>query len=124
MPSARTLSFALTLLVAPGTAAERVRLVVHSAPLAGAQYYALDGLGTRLRVGDALTLVREPDNRHDPRAIRVEWRGVKLGYVPRRENRLLAAALDAGERLSARVAQVGEDADPWRRLRFDVLSEL
>lgn len=116
--------WALLLPVAPSAAAERVRLLVQSSPLAGSQYYALDALQGRMAVGDRLTLVREPDNRHDPRAIRVEWRGVKLGYVPRRENRLVAAALDAGDRLLARIAAFGDDPDPWRRLRFDILIEL
>src|SRR5689334_23732236 len=35
----------------------------------------------------ALDLVREPENPHDANAVRVEWRGRKLGYVPRRDNR-------------------------------------
>ena len=33
--------------------------------------------------GAALSLVREPDNAYDPRAVRVDWQGHKLGYVPR-----------------------------------------
>jgi hypothetical protein len=36
-----------------------------------------------LAVGSLLTLVREPENPYDPNAIRVEFNGKKLGYIPK-----------------------------------------
>lgn len=105
-------------------AAESIRLLVQSSPLAGSQYYAVGEQWSQMRVGDRLDLVREPDNRHDRNAIRVEWRGHQLGYVPRRENRMLAAAMDQGERLVARIAKLREDANPWQRVEFEVFVEL
>ena len=51
--------------------------------------------GTRCGAGDALALVREPDNPFDAAAIRLEWNGRKIGYVPRQENGALARELDA-----------------------------
>lgn len=104
--------------------AESVRLLVQNSPLAGSQYYAVSAVWTEIRVGDALALIREPDNRHDPRAIRVEWRGHKLGYVPRAENRAVAAAMDAGERLVARVSSLSDNKNPWLRVAFEVFIEL
>lgn len=104
--------------------AESVRLLVQSSPLAGSQYYAVGEFWRQLQVGDGLTLVREPDNRHDHHAIRVEWRGHKLGYVPRAENRAVAAAMDQGERLVARIARLSEHPNPWRRVEFEVFIEL
>lgn len=104
--------------------AERVRVLVQSSPLAGSQFYAAGAFWTQLQIGDRLDLVREPDNRHDARAIRVEWRGHKLGYVPRAENRLVAAALDRGDRLSARISRLRDDANPWRRVEFEVFLDL
>lgn len=112
------------LLWAAGAAAESVRILVQSSPLAGAQYYAVDTLWPRMRIGDALELVREPDNRHDRNAIRVEWQGQKIGYVPRRANRAVASALDRGDRLVARISRLTEDPDPWRRIEFEVFAEL
>ena len=52
--------------------AETIRVLVQRSPLAGSQYYAANAVWTRIRVGDRLTLVREADNRHDRRAVRVE----------------------------------------------------
>ena len=108
-------------------AAERIRILVQSSPLAGAQYYALDRLQGRIQVGDALELIREPANPHDPNAVRVQWQGEKLGYLPRRENRSVAAAMDDGLKVRASVSrlQIEPDvADPWKRLEIAVYVEL
>lgn len=116
-----TISFAFWLSVAQ---ADRVRLLIQNSPLAGSQYYALGAYWSEIRVGDPLLLIREPDNRHDRHAIRVEWRGHQLGYVPRAENRAVAAAMDAGDRLSARVSSLSDDKNPWRRVAFEVFLDL
>ena len=101
-------------------AAESVKILVQSSPLAGFQYYAGDGLWSRMRVGDKLTLIREPDNPHDANAVRVEWRGVKLGYLPRAENRSVAAEMDAGNAVTARIARLTAHRNPWQRLLIEV----
>ena len=117
------LTLSLTLWLGTATA-DSVRLLVQSSPLAGTQYYAADALWSEMRIGDALDLVREPENRHDRNAVRVEWRGHKLGYMPRRENRAVAAAMDRGDRLVARIARLTEHRNPWRRVEFEVFAEL
>jgi hypothetical protein len=104
--------------------AESVRMLVQSSPLAGSQYYALGEFWREMQVGDALELIREPDNPHDPRAIRVEWHGHKLGYVPRAQNRAVAAAIDQGDKLVARISRLTEHPNPWRRVEFEVYIEL
>lgn len=96
-------------------------IVLQDSPLAGFQYHAGRAVWPQLRVGDALTLVREPDNPHDPRAVRVEWRGHKLGYVPRRENADVARLMDRGQALSARITRLAEVRDPWSRVRFEIV---
>jgi hypothetical protein len=100
--------------------AQGVRMLVQNSPLAGFQYYAGAELWQQIRVGDALGLVREPDNTHDRNAVRVEWRGRKLGYLPRAENRAVAAELDRGTRLAARVSHLREERNPWRRIGIDI----
>lgn len=108
----------------PAAHAESIRLLVQRSPLAGSQYYAAAEHWHALAVGDPLELIREPDNRHDRHAIRVQWRGHQLGYVPRAQNRSAAAAMDRGERLSARIVRLTEHPDPWRRVEFEVFIEL
>lgn len=107
-----------------GAQADSIRMLVQSSPLAGSQYYAMEAFWSEIRVGDALTLVREPDNKHDRNAIRVDWRGHKLGYVPRAQNRAVAAAMDAGDKLSTRVSSLSDNKNPWQRLAFEVFADL
>ncbi len=70
----------LFLLPALPGAAESVKIRVQSSPLAGSQYYAMSEAWPEIKLGDRLTLKREPDNRHDRQAIRVDWHGQQLGY--------------------------------------------
>ena len=100
------------------------RILLQSSPLAGFQYYEGRALWEQMRIGDALTLVREPDNSHDPLAVRVEWKGNKLGYVPRRENQAVARQLDHGNPLEARIVRLVKHRDPWKRIEFEVFLRL
>ena len=106
----------------PATA-QHVRLLVQSSPLAGFNHHQAPGVWQDMRVGDALTLEREPDNRHDARAISVQWLGHKLGYVPRTQNAALAWAMDRGERIEARVSRLLPHRNPRRRIEFEVYVE-
>lgn len=99
------------------------RLVVQDSPLAGFRYHEAPTMFSAIRAGDALDLVREPANPHDGAAIRVEWRGHMLGYVPRSQNQTLAWALDRGERVRARVSRLLEHPNPRERVRFEVFIE-
>ena len=104
--------------------ADSIRMLVQNSPLAGSQYYALGQFRAEIKVGDRLELIREPANQHDRNAIRVDWHGHPLGYVPRAQNRAIAAALDAGNQLTARVSSLSDNKNPWQRLAFEVFAEL
>lgn len=101
----------------------RVQMLVQNSALAGFRHGEAADAWPDLRNGDELTLVREPDNAFDPNAVRVEWRGRKLGYVPRRDNAALAWALDRGETLRARVSRAEWHPNPARRIAFQVFVE-
>jgi hypothetical protein len=103
--------------------AQSVRLLVQSSPLAGFRYHEAATVWKELAVGDRLDLVREPANAHDANAVRVEWRGRKLGYVPRAENAALAWAMDRGERVTARISALREHRNPRMRIEFEVFVE-
>jgi hypothetical protein len=95
-------------------------VIVQESPLAGFQYHEGKAIWKQLRVNDVLTLTREPDNPYDDRAIRVDWHGHKLGYVPRRENAALAAMMDRGQAIEARIIRLQKAHNPWERIRFRV----
>jgi len=99
-------------------------ILLQDSPLAGFQYHAGKALWSQMQVGDALTLIREPDNSHDAKAVRVEWQGHQIGYVPRRENADVARFIDGGQMLTARITRLAEGRDPWSRVRFEILIPL
>ena len=107
-----------------GAQSSEVRMLVQSSPLAGFQYYQGRQLWDEIKVGDALALVRESGNPRDPNAVRVEWRGHKLGYVPRRENQAVAQHMDRGGRVEARVSRLLVHRNPWQRIEFEVFVRL
>ncbi len=113
----------LLALCSPALAAE-ARIIVQQSPLAGFQYYDGKGLWDVMRTGDTLALIREPQNPHDPNAVRVEWQGQALGYVPRRENSDVARQMDRGAPVKARIVQLREARNPWQRIEFEVYVDL
>ena len=133
MRSARDRVLALAVAIVLGTALAhpaiaqerqgRVQMLVQNSPLAGFRHGEAADAWPDLRNGDELTLVREPDNAFDPNAVRVEWHGRKLGYVPRRDNAALAWAMDRGETLRARVSRAEWHPNPARRIAFQVFVE-
>jgi len=111
------------LVLACSASAQSVQLLVQSSPLAGFRHGEAAQAMPLMRTGDALELVREQDNPHDPNAVRVDWRGRKLGYVPRRQNAAIAWGLDGGTVLRARISKLSEHANPARRIEFEIYIE-
>jgi hypothetical protein len=96
------------------------RILVQDSPLAGYQYYEGKDLWLEMKSGDKLTLVREPDNPHDANAIRLEWKGRKLGYVPRRDNSDLARQLDLGMTAEARITALKARSNGRNLLSYEI----
>jgi hypothetical protein len=104
----------------PAADAPSARILVQDAPLAGFVHYDGRALWDDIKKGDRLTLVREPANPHDANAIRIEWRGRMLGYVPRRDNADLARQLDRGARVEARITDLRRAANGRHRLSYEI----
>ena len=113
---------ALVLLNGSAFAADGVsaRIVVQNAPLAGFLYYDGQATWESLKVGDRLTLVREPANAHDSNAIRIMWRENMLGYVPRRDNADLARQMDHGAKAEARITALNRAANGRHRISYEI----
>ena len=73
-----------------------------------------------LRQGERLELIRVPENPSDPNAIKIFTRDkVKIGYVPRKDNQILARLMDAGKLLYAVIREKRWQAD-WLQLGIDI----
>ena len=101
-----------------GAQANRLR-----APVAGYAHAFDPAREAGFAAGQALALIREPENSHDRNAIRIEWRGEKIGYVPRPENAAIAGKIDSGTTLTARIGEFVPQAPPWQRLWFEIVGE-
>jgi hypothetical protein len=100
------------------------RILVQHSPLAGLRYYDGAAVWDEMRAGDALALVREPANPHDPNAIRIEWRGRMLGYVPRRENANLARQIDLGAAATGRIVEMNRHRNGRKRFTYEIFVPL
>lgn len=81
-------------------------------PVAGYAFYASPEREALLAPGQPVTLVREPDNPHDSDAVRIDWQGEKIGYVPRDNSAACAALLDTGRQITASISAFWPQADP------------
>ena len=64
-----------------------------------------------IKVGDLLTLERE-ENKFDMNAILIKTeKGIKIGYVPEKDNVVFARLMDAGKLLRARIKSVEKKHD-------------
>jgi hypothetical protein len=114
------LAFASASALAESTA----RIIVQHSPLAGFRYYDGKSLREEIKVGDALALVREPDNPYDGNAVRIEWNGRTLGYVPRSENAALARQMDHGAAVEARITGLHQYRNGRNRVSYEISAPL
>lgn len=90
--------------------------------IAGFQYW--DGLlvQSKLKVGQKLKLVPEPDNPFDPNAIAIYRKKTKLGFVPQKLNGELAQLLYFGHSdvFEAYVVELNHEGNPWERVGVSI----
>lgn len=99
-------------------------IVVQVSLTAGLRYHDAKAVWDQMKVGDALTLVREPGNPYDGNAVRVEWNGHQLGYIPRAENEAIARQIDRGNKLEARITRLTQYRNHRRKLEVEVFLPL
>ena len=95
--------------------------------LAGRKYHDADEVWEKLKVGTVLQLQRDADNRHDADAVAVMYRGEDgedycLGYIPRGENKTIAALLEMGwtDVFECRISKLKPDEHPENQVQLTV----
>ena len=85
--------------------------------IAGTQYVeGIEELEPYLNVDDKLDFFREPDNPYDKRAIVIKNAdGVKIGYIPRADNKIFSRLMDAGKLLFGKIASM-EKQGIWLKI--------
>lgn len=96
-------------------------LPIYRCYVRGLQYRDVgEDFARALAVPQPLDLVREPDNRHDRRAIAVYAEGRKVGYLPREDNLVLEKLIRRGVPVACRLVGVQADEASYRRLSAEV----
>lgn len=93
---------------------------LQTSPVAGFQYHQGETMWAQLSQGSTLQLTREPENKYDSRAVRIDFQGQKLGYLPRLDNAAVSQLLDRGEQVQAYIADLKMSDDPWQRVEVEV----
>lgn len=90
--------------------------------IAGFTYW--DGLDVfnELKIGTELTLEAEPDNGHDPNAVKILFKETLLGYIPRGENEEISKFLQLGypELFSVKINRIDPEAHPENQISITV----
>lgn len=72
----------------------------------GPNHYSFVKLKSKIKEGDEIQLVREPDNKYDSFAIQVNYLDERMGYIAAFENIVLANILDNGVVLKTFVSKI------------------
>jgi hypothetical protein len=94
--------------------------ILQISPVAGFQYYQGEALWPQLQEGQMLKLIREINNPYDNRAVRIDWQGYQLGYIPRMDNTAISQLLDHKEEMSALIIGLKKSNNPWERIEVEV----
>lgn len=92
--------------------------------VAGYSYYEGEGIEDSLLEGKTIRFKREPDCIYDPLAVEIYAGRKKLGYVPRKDNSLIANLLDKGVTLKGEICKRNFDDRPRQRIKITAFREL
>lgn len=74
-----------------------------------------------INIGDHLTFQREPNNPYDKEAILVKNKdGIKIGYVPQKDNVVFARLMDAGKLLFGKITSKEIKNSSWVKIDMKI----
>src|SRR5574337_1437039 len=85
--------------------------------IVGQKFKGLDPYLPGIQAGAVAYLVREPDNPHDPNAVAVWIDGRAVGYIPKKDNAVLAQFIDQSGQPLAMDGVFGSDGKPVRSIK-------
>ena len=94
--------------------------------LAGRKYHDADEVWDDLKVGTALKLERDKENRFDPYAVMVVFEKEKeeylLGYIPRGENETISNFLEMGwaNIFECRISKIDPEVHPETQVHLTI----
>ena len=77
---------------------------------------AIEDVFPQLTENMVLCLLRDTNNEHDELAIGVWFNQIRIGWVPRKQNEVVARLMDAGKNICLRISALSKEADNWKRI--------
>lgn len=75
--------------------------------IAGFTFYEGVSVFEKMKVGKKVKFQLEEDNKWDPRAVAIYFKGEKIGFIPRTENRIIYKLLKVGiTQFEARIQKI------------------
>ena len=81
----------------------------------------IDTVFDQLTIDCILRLQRDPKNQYDELAIGVYWGDIRIGWVPRKQNMVLAHLMDAGKNCCMRVKDFFTEQDHWKHIEGQII---
>ena len=93
------------------------KLLLDVFAVAGYQFYEGESVEHQLKSGDSLKLNAEPHNPHDEFAVEILTNNnVKLGYVPKNDNKALSKLLQQSAKVEANIEEIDLEEISWQRV--------
>lgn len=91
--------------------------------VAGFSYYSGAELFNQLTIGSKLKIKLDRNNKYDPNAVTIKFKGKKIGYIPKSDNQEIAKLLKAGHKIfDAVIQQVSPEEHPENQVRVGVFT--
>lgn len=81
----------------------------------------IDDIFPQLKEDCMLRLQRDPKNEHDELAIGIYYGDTRIGWVPRKQNTVLAHLMDAGKNCCMRVKEFYTKQDEWKHIEGQII---
>ena len=99
--------------------------------VAGVKFHQLKDCIDKIKVGETLTLVSEPENPYDPNAVAIKFYHVTetsdaeymLGYVPAKFSAEVTALMEVFD-VECTVKEINKTAKPWEQLKVKIAEEV
>lgn len=88
--------------------------------VAGTYYHHPEKFAQDIVPDSIITLKREPKNQYDSLAVALYFGDLKIGYLPKAKNEVIAKLMDAGKNFSAKIKEKNIHSDYNLQLDIEV----